>query len=51
MKEGFEFKQTEDPVDNFSGSSEDEKSEDCVVVPGEADAYQGEPVANLFYTT
>ena len=34
--------------DNFSGSSDDEKpEEDCVVVPREAGAYQGEPLANV----
>ena len=38
----------EDSVYNFSGSSEDEKSEeDCVVVPREAGAYQGKPLANV----
>ena len=32
----------------MNGSSQDEKSEeDCVVVPGEAGAYKGEPLANV----
>ena len=35
-------------VDNFSDSSEDEKSEEgCVVAPREAGAYQGKPLANV----
>ena len=46
-----EFELTEDSVDNFSGSSDDEKSEeDCVVVPSEAGAYQGKPLANVEHT-
>ena len=48
MKENSEFESTEDSVHNFSGSSEVDKSEeDCVVVPREAGAYQGKPLANV----
>ena len=39
--------ESEDTVDTFSGLSEDENSEEDYVVPGEAGAYQGEPLTNV----